>query len=155
MATTTGRIVRGLILGSLAWASSYAEDRYLGVLNANASYINSISNTSGTKTGDFSTASIFAPEENAQWVTHGPVVVAVDGQVLGTLSSLETDTHSLFNETIAVQVPYTYLCETCTHSYNNQFSTSGPKIYDSQASEYEDKIGSLIGNEIGADNERH
>jgi hypothetical protein len=155
MATTTGRIVRGLILGSLAWASSYAEDRYLGVLNANASYINSISNTSGTKTGDFSTASIFAPEENAQWVTHGPVVVAVDGQVLGTLSSLETDTHSLFNETIAVQVPYTYLCETCTHSYNNQFSTSGPKIYNSQSEEYEDKIGSLIGNEIGADNERH
>lgn len=138
-----------LILGSLAWASSYAEDGYLGVLNANSALIQSVSNTSGTKTGDFSTKSIFAPVENAQWVTHGPTVVAVNGQVLGTLSSLETDTHSLFNETIAVQVPYTFLCETCTHSYTNEFSTSGPKIFQSQALEYEDKIGSLLNKPIG------
>jgi hypothetical protein len=120
-------------------------DGYYGILNANPALIDSISNESGTLTGDFSTKSLVGPVEHAQWATDGPVVVSTSGEVLGTLSTEETNTHSLFNETIYVQVPYTDRCEACIGSLNDNFSTVGPKIYDSQSSELKDKIGEVIG----------
>ena len=120
-------------------------DGYYGILNANPALIDSISNESGTLTGDFSTKSLVGPVEHAQWATDGPVVVSTSGEVLGTLSTEETNTHSLFNETIYVQVPYTDRCEACIGSLNDKFSTVGPKIYDSQSSELKDKIGEVIG----------
>jgi len=83
--------------------------------------------------------------ERAQWATDGPVVVSTSGEVLGTLSTVETNTHSIFNETIYVQIPYTDRCEACIGSLNDNFSTVGPKIYDSQSSELKDKIGEVIG----------
>ncbi|NBQ64446.1 MAG: hypothetical protein EBT95_02680 [Verrucomicrobia bacterium] len=73
------------------------------------------------------------------------MVVSTRGEVLGTLSTLETGTTSLFNETILEQVPYMDRCEACIGSLNDKFSTEGPKIYDSQASELKEKIGELIG----------
>ena len=118
---------------------------YLGILNANPVLIDSVSNESGTLTGDFSTRSLVGPTEHAQWLTDGPVVVSTRGEVLGTLSTLETGTTSLFNETILEQVPYMDRCEACIGSLNDKFSTEGPKIYDSQASELKEKIGELIG----------
>ena len=83
--------------------------------------------------------------ERAQWATDGPVVVSTSGEVLGTLSTVETNTNSLFNESIYVQVPYMDRCESCIGSLNDNFSTVGPKIYDSQSSELKDKIGEVIG----------
>jgi hypothetical protein len=118
---------------------------YLGILNANPALIDSVSNESGTLTGDFSTRSIVGPTEHAQWLTDGPVVISTDGEVLGTLSTVESNTNSLFNESIYVQVPYMDRCEACIGSLNDNFSTEGPKIYDSQSSELKEKIGEVIG----------
>jgi len=42
-------------------------DGYYGILNANPALIDSISNESGTLTGDFSTKSLVGPVEHAQW----------------------------------------------------------------------------------------
>jgi len=120
-------------------------DGYYGILNANESLIDSISNPTGTLTGDFSTESLLGPVERAQWATDGPVVVSTSGEVLGTLSTVESNTNSLFNESIYVQVPYMDRCEACIGSLNDNFSTVGPKIYDSQSSELKDKIGEVIG----------
>ena len=126
-------------------ASAQDEDGYYGILNANSALIDSISNESGTLTGDFSANALLGPAEHAQWATDGPVVVSTSGEVLGTLSTVETNTHSLFNESIYVQVPYTDRCEACIGSLNDNFSTEGPKIYDSQSSELKDKTGEVIG----------
>ena len=126
-------------------AQSQDEGGYYGILNANSALIDSVSNQSGTLTGDFSTQSLVGPVERAQWATDGPVVVSTSGEVLGTLSTVETNTHSIFNETIYVQIPYTDRCEACIGSLNDNFSTVGPKIYDSQSSELKDKIGEVIG----------
>ena len=135
-----------LIIAALfaQFAGAQDEDGYYGILNANSALIDSISNESGTLTGDFSTQSLLGPVERAQWATDGPVVVSTSGEVLGTLSTEETNTHSLFNESIYVQVPYTDRCEACIGSLNDNFSTEGPKIYDSQLSELKEKIGELI-----------
>ena len=127
-----------LILGSLAWASTYAEEGegYLGILNANESLIDSISNESGTRTGDFSTDSLLSSvRENADWQLDGPVVVSTSGEILGQLSTFEGSTNSLFNESIYVQVPFMDRCEACIGSMNSKFSIDGPKIYDSQSEE--------------------
>ena len=126
-------------------AQAQDEDGYYGILNANESLIDSVSNQSGTLTGDFSTQSLLGPVERAQWATDGPVVVSTSGEVLGTLSTVESNTNSLFNESIYVQVSYMDRCEACIGSLNDNFSTEGPKIYDSQSSELKDKIGELIG----------
>ena len=125
-------------------APAQDEDGYYGILNANSALIESISNESGTLTGDFSANALLGPAEHAQWATDGPVVVSTSGEVLGTLSTEETNTHSLFNETIYVQVPYTDRCEACIGSLNDNFSTVGPKIYDSQSAELKENIGELI-----------
>lgn len=126
-------------------AGAQDEDGYYGILNANSALIESISNESGTLTGDFSTQSLTSSVRvRAEWATDGPVVVSTSGEVLGTLSTEETNTHSLFNESIYVQVPYTDRCEACIGSLNDNFSTVGPKIYDSQSSELKEKIGALI-----------
>ena len=126
-------------------AAAQDEDGYYGILNDNSALIESISNESGTLTGDFSTQSLTSSVRvRAEWATDGPVVVSTSGEVLGTLSTEETNTHSLFNETIYVQVPYTDRCEACIGSLNDNFSTVGPKIYDSQSSELKEKIGELI-----------
>lgn len=144
MGTTTGRLIRGLILGTLAWASAYADDEYLGVLNANEAFIDSVSNESGTLTGEFSTKSLLGPTENAQWATEGPVVVSTSGEILGQLSTVPTTTNSLFNESIWVQVPYMDRCEACIGSMNSAFSIGGPTIYNSQSEYYKANLGSLI-----------
>ena len=126
-------------------AAAQDEDGYYGILNANSALIDSVSNESGTLTGDFSTQSLTSSVRvRAEWATDGPVVVSTSGEVLGTLSTEETNTHSLFNESIYVQVPYTDRCEACIGSLNDNFSTVGPKIYDSQSSELKEKIGELI-----------
>ena len=126
-------------------AAAQDEDGYYGILNANSALIDSVSNESGTLTGDFSTQSLTSSVRvRAEWATDGPVVVSTSGEVLGTLSTVETNTHSLFNETIYVQVPYTDRCEACIGSLNDKFSTVGPKIYDSQSAELKEKIGELI-----------
>ena len=133
----------GWLLAGSVWAQD--ADGYYGILNANESLIDSVSNQSGTLTGDFSTQSLVGPVERAQWATDGPVVVSTSGEVLGTLSTVESNTNSLFNESIYVQVPYMDRCEACIGSLNDNFSTVGPKIYDSQSSELKDKIGEVIG----------
>ena len=126
-------------------AAAQDEDGYYGILNANSALIDSVSNESGTLTGDFSTQSLTSSVRvRAEWATDGPVVVSTSGEVLGTLSTEETNTHSLFNESIYVQVPYTDRCDACIGSLNDNFSTVGPKIYDSQSSELKEKIGELI-----------
>jgi hypothetical protein len=135
-------MIAWLMAGSV-WGQE--ADGYYGIFNANSALIDSISNESGTLTGDFSTQSLLGPVEHAQWATDGPVVVSTSGEVLGTLSTVETNTHSIFNETIYVQIPYTDRCEACIGSLNDNFSTVGPKIYDSQSSELKDKIGEVIG----------
>jgi hypothetical protein len=123
------------------------EDGYLGILNANESLIESISNKSGINTGEFSTDSLLSSvRENAQWETEGPVVVSVNGEVLGQLTTFDASTNSLFNESIYVQVPYTDRCEACIGSMNDRFSTEGPKIYDSQSSELKAEINEDIFN---------
>ena len=134
-----------LFLGKGMEGRAQDADGYYGILNANESLIDSISNPTGTLTGDFSTQSLLGPVERAQWATDGPVVVSTSGEVLGTLSTVESNTHSLFNESIYVQVPYMDRCEACIGSLYDNFSTEGPKIYDSQSSELKDKIGELIG----------
>ena len=136
-----------VLLAQLAAAQD--EDGYYGILNGNESLIDSVSNQSGTLTGDFSTESLLGPVERAQWATDGPVVVSTSGEVLGTLSTVESNTHSLFNETIYVQVPYMDRCEACIGSLNDNFSTEGPKIYDSQSAELKAKIEELTGQPLG------
>ena len=130
-------------------AQAQDEDGYYGILNANQALIDSVSNQSGTLTGDFSTQSLLGPVEHAQWATDGPVVVSTSGEVLGTLSTVESNTHSLFNESIYVQVPYMDRCEACIGSLNDNFSTEGPKIYDSQSAELKAKIEKLTGQPLG------
>ena len=130
-------------------AQAQDEDGYYGILNANESLIDSVSNQSGTLTGDFSTQSLVGPVERAQWATDGPVVVSTSGEVLGTLSTVESNTNSLFNESIYVQVPYMDRCEACIGSLNDNFSTEGPKIYDSQSAELKAKIEELTGQPLG------
>jgi hypothetical protein len=142
MADNIGRLCLGLIALSLSTAVAQ-EEGYLGILNANEVLIDSVANESGTLTGDFSTRSIFGPTENAQWATEGPVVISTKGEVLGQLSTVDVVTNSLFNETILEQVPFTDRCEVCIGSLNDSFSTTGPKIYDSQSSYYKAKIGEL------------
>ena len=139
------------IIGVLFAQSAQAqdEDGYYGILNTNSALIDSVSNQSGTLTGDFSTQSLLGPVERAQWATDGPVVVSTSGEVLGTLSTVETNTHSLFNESIYVQVPYMDRCEACIGGLNDNFSTEGPKIYDSQSSELKAKIEELTGQPLG------
>ena len=137
----------GWLMTGFVWAQD--ADGYYGILNANESLIDSISNQSGTLTGDFSTQSLVGPVERAQWATDGPVVVSTSGEVLGTLSTVETNTHSLFNESIYVQVPYMDRCEACIGSLNDNFSTEGPKIYDSQSAELKAKIEELTGKPFG------
>ena len=136
-------LMMGWLMAGAVWAQE--AEGYYGILNANPALIESVSNESGTLTGDFSTRSIVGPTEHAQWLTDGPVVVSTRGEVLGTLSTLETSTTSLFNESIYVQVPYMDRCEACIGSLNDSFSTEGPKIYDSQSAELKEKIGELIG----------
>ena len=140
-------LIMALWFAQLAQAQD--EDGYYGILNANPALIDSVSNQSGTLTGDFSTQSLVGPVERAQWATDGPVVVSTSGEVLGTLSTVETNTHSLFNETIYVQIPYTDRCEACIGSLNDNFSTEGPKIYDSQSAELKAKIEELTGQPLG------
>jgi len=139
----------GLIISEGAVGSAQEVDGYYGILNANPALIDSISNESGTLTGDFSTRSLVGPTEHAQWLTDGPVVVSTRGEVLGTLSTLETSTTSLFNESIYVQVPFMDRCEACIGSLNDNFSTEGPKIYDSQSAELKEKIEELTGQSLG------
>lgn len=122
-------------------AGVMAEDGYLGVMSANESQIESIANESGTLTGDFSTKSLVSlATETSQWQLDGPTVISKDGEVLGQLSTVDTATTSLFNESIWVQVPYMDRAEECIGSINNNFSIGGAKIYDSQSSELKDKI---------------
>jgi hypothetical protein len=142
-----------VILIMAVWFAQLAlaqdEDGYYGILNANQALIDSVSNQSGTLTGDFSTESLLGPVERAQWATDGPVVVSTSGEVLGTLSTVESNTNSLFNESIYIQVPYMDRCEACIGSLNDNFSTEGPKIYDSQSAELKAKIEELTGQPLG------
>ena len=77
------------------------------------------------------------------------MVVSTSGEVLGTLSTVESNTNSLFNESIYVQVPYMDRCEACIGSLNDSFSTEGPKIYDSQSAGLKAKIEELTGQSLG------
>lgn len=120
------------------------EEGFLGVLNANPTLIDSVSNESGTLTGDFSTKSLLGPTENAQWQLDGPVVVSEDGEVLGQLSTVDVATTSLFNPNIFEQVPYSLRCEACIGSLNDSFSTQGPKIYDSQSEIYKSELKEIF-----------
>ena len=60
-----------VILLMAAWfaqlAAAQDEDGYYGILNANSALIESISNESGTLTGDFSANALLGPAEHAQW----------------------------------------------------------------------------------------
>ena len=112
------------------------EEGLLGILNANPVLIDSVSNVSGTLTGDFSTDSLLGPTENAQWQLDGPAVVTKNGQVLGRLSTVDVSTTSLFNPNIFEQLPYELRCEACIGSVNDSFSTEGPRIFDSQSDTY-------------------
>ena len=120
------------------------EDGFLGILNANPTLIDSVSNESGTLTGDFSTRSLLGPTENAQWQLDGPVVVTKDGEVLGQLSTVDVSTTSLFNPNIFEQIPYSLRCEACIGSVNDSFSTEGPKIYDSQSETYKAELKEIF-----------
>ena len=131
MGTKAGRLLAGIAL-SVQVAVAQEEDGFLGVLNANPTLIDSVSNESGTLTGDFSTRSLLGPIENSSWQLEGPVVVSV----LGRLSTVDVSTTSLFNPDIFEQLPYSLRCEACIGSVNDSFSTEGPKIYDSQSDTY-------------------
>lgn len=120
------------------------EDGYLGILNANPTLIDSVSNESGTLTGDFSTRSLLGPTENAQWQLDGPVVVTKDGEVLGQLSTVDVATTSLFNPNIFEQLPYSLRCEACIGSVNDSFSTEGPRIYGSQSEIYKAELKEIF-----------
>jgi len=139
MGTKTNRLITlalVLVVSCTANAQEEAESGYLGILNANESLIDSISNESGTRTGDFSTDSLLSSvRENADWQLDGPVVVSTSGEILGQLSTVDVSTNSLFNESIYVQVPYMDRSEACIGSMNSKFSIDGPKIYDSQSEE--------------------
>lgn len=133
----TKRRLLGLTLAVVVTPCVMAEeDGFLGILNANPTLIDSVSNVSGTRTGDFSTTSLLGPTENAQWQLDGPVVVSKDGEVLGQLSTVDVSTTSLFNPNIFEQLPFDLRCEACIGSVNDSFSTEGPKIYDSQSDTY-------------------
>ena len=62
-----------VILIMALWFAQLAQaqdaDGYYGILNANQALIDSVSNQSGTLTGDFSTESLLGPVERAQWAT--------------------------------------------------------------------------------------
>jgi hypothetical protein len=148
MGTKASRLLVGIVLlFSALGARGEDGDGYLGILNANEALIDSVSNESGTKTGDFSTSSLLSSvTENAQWINDGPVVVSTSGEILGTLSTEETNTHSIFNESIYVQIPFSDREEACIGSLNDNFSTAGPKIYDSQSEELKDLINRNIFN---------
>lgn len=135
MGTKAGRLLAGIAL-SVQVAVAQEEDGFLGVLNANPTLIDSVSNESGTLTGDFSTRSLLGPIENSSWQLEGPVVVSEEGEVLGRLSTVDVSTTSLFNPDIFEQLPYSLRCEACIGSVNDSFSTEGPKIYDSQSDTY-------------------
>jgi hypothetical protein len=139
MATRLGRLLAGIAL-SVQVAVAQEEDGFLGILNANPTLIDSVSNESGTLTGDFSTRSLLGPTENAQWQLDGPVVVTKDGEVLGRLSTVDVSTTSLFNPNIFEQLPYDLRCEACIGSVNDSFSTEGPRIYDSQSATYKSML---------------
>jgi hypothetical protein len=138
MATRLGRLLAGIAL-SVQVAVAQEEDGFLGILNANPTLIDSVSNESGTLTGDFSTRSLLGPTENAQWQLDGPVVTK-DGEVLGQLSTVDVSTTSLFNPNIFEQLPYNLRCEACIGSVNDSFSTEGPRIYDSQSETYKSML---------------
>lgn len=117
------------------------EDGYLGVLNNNEAYIDSISNESGTLTGDFSTSSLLSlAQETSQWQLEGPVVVSQSGEILGRLSTVDVSTDSIFNESIWIQIPFIDRCEACIGSINNNFSIDGAKVYDSQSTELKELL---------------
>jgi len=139
MATRLGRLLAGIAL-SVQVTVAQEEDGFLGILNANPTLIDSVSNESGTLTGDFSTRSLLGPTENAQWQLDGPVVVTKDGEVLGRLSTVDVSTTSLFNPNIFEQLPYDLRCEACIGSVNDSFSTEGPRIYDSQSATYKSML---------------
>ena len=137
MEPTTSRLIGIMIvLATAPVALAQEEDGFLGILNGNVTLIDSVSNESGTLTGDFSTKSLLGPTENAQWQLDGPVVVTKDGEVLGQLSTVDVSTTSLFNPNIFEQLPYSLRCEACIGSVNDSFSTEGPRIYDSQSDTY-------------------
>ena len=139
MATRLGGLLAGIAL-SVQVGVAQEEDGFLGILNANPTLIDSVSNESGTLTGDFSTRSLLGPTENAQWQLDGPVVVTKDGEVLGRLSTVDVSTTSLFNPNIFEQLPYDLRCEACIGSVNDSFSTEGPRIYDSQSATYKSML---------------
>ena len=56
-------MIAWLMAGSV-WGQE--ADGYYGILNANSALIDSVSNQSGTLTGDFSTQSLVGPVEHAQ-----------------------------------------------------------------------------------------
>lgn len=137
----TKRRLLGLTLAVVVTPCVMAEeDGFLGILNANPTLIDSVSNVSGTRTGDFSTTSLLGPTENAQWQLDGPVVVSKDGEVLGQLSTVDVSTTSLFNPNIFEQLPFDLRCEACIGSVNDSFSTEGPKIYGSQSEIYKAEL---------------
>lgn len=138
--TRSRLIVMGIVLAITPCVMAQDEEGYLGILNNNPTLIDSVSNESGTLTGDFSTKALLGPTENAQWQLDGPVVVAEDGEVIGQLSTFDGSTTSLFNPTIYEQVPFDLRCEACIGSMNDSFSTTGPKIYDSQSETYKAKL---------------
>ena len=134
--TRSRLIVMGIALAITPCVMAQDEEGYLGILNNNPTLIDSVSNESGTLTGDFSTDSLLSSvRENADWQLDGPVVVSTSGEILGQLSTVDVSTHSLFNESIYVQVPFMDRCEACIGSMNSNFSIGGPKIYDSQSEE--------------------
>jgi hypothetical protein len=141
MESTTRRLLGIMIvLATAPVALAQEEDGFLGILNGNVTLIDSVSNSSGTRTGDFSTKSLLGPTDNAQWQLDGPVVVSREGRVLGQLSTVDVSTTSLFNPNIFEQLPYNLRCEACIGSLNDSFSTEGPKIYDSQSSIYKSML---------------
>jgi hypothetical protein len=148
MGTQTSKLLVGIvILASVQVVLGQDEGGYYGILNANEALIDSISNESGTETGDFSTDSLLSSvTENSQWITDGPVVVSTSGEILGTLSTEETNTNSLFNGSIYIQVPFMDRCEACIGSLSDNFSTEGPRVYDSQSEELKALIQERIFN---------
>lgn len=136
MGTTASKFILMLTITSGVMAQE-GEDGYLGVLSNNEAYIDSISNESGTLTGDFSTSSLLSlAQETSQWQLEGPVVVSQSGEILGRLSTVDVSTDSIFNESIWIQIPFIDRCEACIGSINNNFSIGGAEVYDSQSTEF-------------------
>lgn len=106
------------------------DDGYLGILSANEVLIDSVTFDADTRTGEVSASSIYRPVQLASWTLDGPEVVDHNGEVIGELSTFSASTRSLFNPTIEIQIPYMDRNESSTWSYRSDFSTDGPKIYD-------------------------